>query len=394
MTMMLLKADVAAEYRHAHRSGTVAYSRDRAQAFRVEAAARSGAERVMTVSGDVAQISVTGLLVKQPDLIAEMLGYEQTSYSDVQDALALADSSPNVKRIVLSIDSPGGYVSGLFELLQALVAVNKPIIANASCACSAAYAIAATASKIRAVTPASEFGSIGVAKSIWVDEHEVHIASTDAPNKRPNVATEAGQDAVRSELDQIHALFVESIARGRKTTTAKVNADFGRGGVVLALDARKRGMIDSIIDPPGSKSKASATADPRADLAGYLTQRCRPMLGESDLEFAERACKVMDQARAVRDRGGSVADFNALFDDGADAVTGTTSRPRSMLDVFASDLPGNPDEPGDLGDQVAARLQARRGARAQPRDAGDRMADLLGWPLDPLDPSTHATRKR
>ena len=64
---------------------------------------------------------------------------------------------------MLSIDSPGGTVAGLFETLAALDATGKSIRVRSSAAHSAAYAIAAVAGPIEAVTPVSMFGSIGVA---------------------------------------------------------------------------------------------------------------------------------------------------------------------------------------------------------------------------------------
>jgi ClpP class serine protease len=44
----------------------------------------------------------------------------------------------------------------------------------------------------------------------------------------------------------MHDLFVDAIAGGRKTTAKKVNAEFGQGATLLAEEALKRGMIDSI----------------------------------------------------------------------------------------------------------------------------------------------------
>ena len=65
----------------------------------------------------------------------------------------------------------------------------------------------------------------------------MQIASSAAPNKRPDVSTPAGQAVVRAELDDLHALFAERIAKGRshatgKTyTVAQINSDFGAGGM-------------------------------------------------------------------------------------------------------------------------------------------------------------------
>lgn len=273
--MWLLKTEVLGELRALVRGGA---SADDRRAFEAHCAAEAaqplgtrpmyGAAAVrvaslprnMTVAGNVAQISVEGLLTEKPDFWAWLLGMGNTTYASIVTALAAADADPNIKEIVLQVNSPGGSVAGLFETLAAISATKKPMRSRASLAASAAFAIVAAAGPIEATTFASEFGSIGVAASIFLDEQTIDIASTEAPNKRPDVTTPEGVAVIREELDALHALFAQEIAMGRKATTgdeemtvARVNADFGRGSVLLAKDAKKRGMIDSL---PKSTARA------------------------------------------------------------------------------------------------------------------------------------------
>ena len=374
----LLRSDTAAELRHALKS-PAAFDVERRERFMADASARRSS--ALSVSGDIAQINVVGLLTKTPDFVAMLFGFGNTTYGEISDALASADADPRVSRLVMNVDSPGGTVAGLFEALQALSAFTKPVSVVASCACSAAYAIAAVAGKITAVTPASEFGSVGVACSILVDDQVVDLASTNAPNKRPDVRTPEGQGAVRAELDAIHDLFVKAIADGRKTDTATVNQTFGRGGVMLASAARRAGMIDRVASPAGKKT---ASADPYVDLGAYVAQRAGgPMPGEDELGFAERIGELMAKCRTMRARGASVSEFIALFDrddEDDETAAGLPPPPRGMR--------GSPYEPGDIGDQVAARFEALRGGRPLsgereaaayhgPKDLGDRVADLM-----------------
>ena len=62
------------------------------------------------------------------------------------------------------------------------------------------------------------------------------------------MSTEDGKAIVREELDALHEIFVDAIASGRDTTVEKVNADFGQGATLLAEEALKRGMIDTVAD--------------------------------------------------------------------------------------------------------------------------------------------------
>lgn len=217
-----------------------------------------GMPDIMTVAGDVAEIRIEGLLTEKPDFWA-WLFYGNTAYEDIRTSLALAGSDSQVKRAQLLVASPGGYTTGLFDTLAALEAFSKPITTRASLAASAAYALASFGGKIEATSIAAEFGSIGVAAQFWVDEHVIDIASSGAPNKRPDVTTPEGQAIVRAELDAIEEIFVDAIARGRGTTSKLVLSDFGRGGVFLANEAKKRGMIDRVHKAAASGKSASAT---------------------------------------------------------------------------------------------------------------------------------------
>jgi len=86
------------------------------------------------------------------------------SYTNIQNQLVEAMKNPDIKGILLDVDSPGGQASGCFELADIVLDARerKPIwsIANAM-ACSAAYALASSATRFH-VTPSAEVGSIGV----------------------------------------------------------------------------------------------------------------------------------------------------------------------------------------------------------------------------------------
>lgn len=216
-------------------------------------AASSGDPRILTRAGDVAEITVEGVLTAKPDYYAYYYGGGNTTYPEIIRSLQLASSDPNIKRVVLNVCSPGGYVGGLFDALGALEAFAKPKETYAAMADSAAFAIAALGGKITATSPAAEFGSVGVcATYVQYDFEKVfEITSSNAPNKRPDPATPEGQKVIREQLDAFEDLFIDAIARGRMTTKDDVKLNFGRGGVLLAAAAKKAGMIDRVAKSPG-----------------------------------------------------------------------------------------------------------------------------------------------
>jgi ClpP class serine protease len=219
-------------------------------ASEAEARSDTGMPRNMRIAGDVAEIRIEGILTPKFDVIAWLFGGGNTTYEQIQSALAIAEADPIVRRVEMFIDSPGGSVAGLFETVAAIEAFKKPITVRASYAASAAYTLAAAAGKITAISKAASFGSVGVVQTFYADEQIVDVTSTEAPKKRPDITTEEGKAIVREYLDAIHQLVVESIAAGRsrasgqEVTPKKVNAEFGRGAMLIARDAKARNMID------------------------------------------------------------------------------------------------------------------------------------------------------
>ena len=112
--------------------------------------------------------------------------------------------------------------------------------------CSAAYAIASQCDSIITASEGEGIGSIGIVVDCCIDDSYVSITSSNAPNKRPDVATEEGVNQIRKELDAYEELFIEAIASGRSTTTEEVIKKYGQGSVTTARNALKYGMIDSI----------------------------------------------------------------------------------------------------------------------------------------------------
>jgi ClpP class serine protease len=226
----------------------------------------------LNVKNGTAEIAVDGVLTERPSFLAFLFGGGNTSYLGIRNALAKADADPTVREARFTINSPGGEVSGLFETLSAVEVFSKPKSVISSKAASAAYAIASAAGAITATNSAAQFGSIGVVQSFTVDAKRVDVTSTDAPNKRPDVTTEEGKAVVRAELDAVHELFVEAIARGRKASVTDVNTKFGRGGIVLARTAKQLGMIDAI----------SGTTNPTTTgTSAYARAEENPMTGKT-----------------------------------------------------------------------------------------------------------------
>ena len=221
------------------------FDQGRAEAF---LQVQSAGEGILIRDGSTARIPVRGVLTKAPDFFFSIFdGGSGTVYGDIIAAIAEAEADSAISRIVLEIDSPGGMVVGLFDVVSAIAGTSKPIEAEiADIAASAAFAVAAATDRITVNNPMAEVGSIGIQVSQFISESRVTVRSTAAPKKNPDAGTSEGVELIRAELDAVHAEFAGLIARGRGVSVEQVNVNFGQGGMVIAEVALAAGMIDAI----------------------------------------------------------------------------------------------------------------------------------------------------
>jgi len=384
--MWLLEAGVRQAMQVAEKSGFKFTAKQQAQfdaQFSTENVS-SGNNRLLTVAGDNAQISVRGVMTQEPSFMAMIFGGGNTTYPEIISAIDTAERDDSVTNIVYEIDSPGGGFDGLFNMLAAMQSATKPskaIISNVGA--SAAFAMATQADEVVASNIAARIGSVGVVATFYDDENEISITSTDAPKKRPNVRTEEGVAMVREELDAMHEIFVDAIAQGRGTTAEKVNADFGRGGTVLANEAVKRGMIDAVAtsSPKAVKTiKTTTTANsgnqPEAtkmDLKDLKSQHPDTFAAAVQQGVVEERDRVTAHL-VMGESSGDIKTANASIRNG-DAMTATLSatymtfgmnrsdvnaRDKDNLEANAGDA-ANTESNDDKGGDVVGLIEARLG---------------------------------
>lgn len=210
--------------------------------------------RTVSMRDGVAVIPVTGPIFRYANLFTEISGATSTGTlaRDIQSAL----DNKYVRGIVLDINSPGGEATGINELGKLIRSGRaiKPIKAYAGgTMASAAYWLGSAAGEV-IIDDTAALGSIGVlmsyldtsARDAKSDVRTVEIVSSQSPDKRINPATDEGRAKVQAIVDALAEVFVSAVAANRGTTTEKVLADFGRGGVLIGAAAVKAGMADRI----------------------------------------------------------------------------------------------------------------------------------------------------
>lgn len=113
----------------------------------------------MRIEDGVAIIPIDGPVARGVSGMEKLFGV--VDMQDIGAELAQAEANPDVRSIVLEIDSPGGTVNGTPELARQIANSSKPTFAFSSgLAASAGYYLMAAADNV-VVTPSAKIGHIG-----------------------------------------------------------------------------------------------------------------------------------------------------------------------------------------------------------------------------------------
>jgi capsid assembly protease len=248
-----------------------------------------------------------------------------TSYEAIRTQFREALNDRSVEAILLDIDSPGGEVAGVFDLVDEIYAARgiKPIyaVANES-AFSAAYAIASATDRVF-LPRTGGMGSIGVLY-VHADRSGFNektgfkytpiFAGARKNDFSPNdPLSDEARVIAQSQLDEIYDVFVRTVARNRGLSKARVRgtdaAMFQGDGAVsqgLADEVRSFAEIFEMIQPkkkggramaeaPKSPSIVAGGSDAALDASGNATmQNVEQIRAE-----AESRGKEAEQARVV-----------------------------------------------------------------------------------------------
>ena len=209
------------------------------------------------VVGGVAVVQVAGTLVQKLGTLRPYSG--MTGYDGIRQNFLTALGDPEVKAIVLDIDSPGGEVSGCFDLVDTIYAArgDKPIWAILNeAAYSAAYAIASAADRIY-VPRTGGTGSVGV---IWI--HMDWSKALDRAGFKATILTYGDRKAdghpeielspeaqtrFQADIDTMGELFVETVARNRNIPAEQVRAM--QAVTYLGAAGVTQGLADGVMAP-------------------------------------------------------------------------------------------------------------------------------------------------
>lgn len=226
-----------------------------------------------SVEDGVAVISLEGVIAKRANLFTAISGGASSQLFARDVRAALADRE--VKAILVEIDSPGGAVDGSQTAAQALASVRgaKPVavLADGTIA-SAAYWIGAQAEEVFLASDTTVAGSIGVVAT-HVDvsraEEQYGRKTTEiVAGRYKRIASqygplsEEGRAVIQDQVDQVYAVFVESVAAARGATVERVLAEMADGRLFVGRKAVEAGLADGIASRDAVLSRLRARARP------------------------------------------------------------------------------------------------------------------------------------
>ncbi|MEM7412481.1 MAG: signal peptide peptidase SppA [Myxococcota bacterium] len=174
--------------------------------------------------------------------------------------LAGLAADPQVRAVVLRIDSPGGDALASDLLWRALRALRreKPLVASiGGVAASGGYYLACAADQIFAERT-SVTGSIGVIggkldlsglyERLGIGRDGVERGARAGMLSETRGFRDDEREAVAAEMQELYRIFLERVAEGRGTTVDAI-APIAEGRVYAGADALKLGLVDRLGGP-------------------------------------------------------------------------------------------------------------------------------------------------
>ena len=280
------------------------------------------ADRNYGITGNgTAVLELKGAFVNAdlPPFIERLFGVR--GYASMQrdfDALA---QDPEVKRVILDVDSTGGATSGIYDTIQALEslrAAKSVATYSSNFMCSAAYWIGSSVDMIGA-SPMCATANIGAMlihteSSAAMQQRGVKATVIRSrPNKGLGTSAEPLSPEGRVELENhinfIHDKFVEQVSANRRISVETLESGISDGSVFYAQDAKKNGLIDSIGSFDEFVSQFEA-----ADVRSNATSGSIPLnttLGAGNMDLTQALAKIAEMETEAANQTAKVSQLDA-----------------------------------------------------------------------------------
>lgn len=261
--------------------------------------------------GEIGIITISGALQHREDVWSRF--FETSTYEQIRNDFKSALQDSSVKAILLDIESPGGEAAGVFDLADEIyqARTQKPVFAFANeYAFSAAYAIAAAASKIY-LPRTGQVGSVGVIavhvdQSGWDEKIGLKYTPIFAGDRKNDFSphSELSEEAYKSakaSVDKAYGFFVEAVAAYRGIPKQSVIDT--QAGLFDGSDAVKAGLADAVMSFEQAKAsiRAQISISQTTKVKGKNTMDANEVKGKLSaiLEAGDEAEKALAEAGYV-----------------------------------------------------------------------------------------------
>lgn len=288
----------------------------------------------------IAVIPISGPIFRYANILTDISGATSVEVLATDFRAALDD--PNIRGIVLEIDSPGGQIAGISEFADQVANAGKPTVAYISdLGASAGYWIASAAEQV-IIRDTAAAGSVGVVATLRRDKKDdrIQIVSSQSPRKRVDPETEDGRAVLQAVVDDIADVFIARVASFRGVSADHVLEHFGQGGILVGRNAVRAGLADglgsleSIIaglagtSPGGKTMRSKTTPEPAPGVAGSPPKLDRDTLAA---EHPELLAEIVEEAKAAGFEAGREAGWKS----------GAEHERTRIMNVKAAALPGH-----------------------------------------------------
>ena len=208
---------------------------------------------VESLGGNVALIPIEGVITGSKD--SEFIFENIASSQEIVEFIEKADKNPNIKAIILEINSPGGSAVASEEIANAVKKTNKTTVAwIREVGASGAYWVASAADYVVA-NRVSITGSIGVIASYLefpglLESYNVtyrrlvsgKFKDIGSPFKE---ITEEEKAIFQQSLDAIRDYFVSEVAKNRNMNKKDIDK-IANGLFYLGAQAKELGLADEL----------------------------------------------------------------------------------------------------------------------------------------------------
>jgi protease-4 len=195
--------------------------------------------------------------ISQPNLMTIKLDKEINNIDKLLAQISKAQTSPNIKGVLLEVNSPGGALAPSIELSMAIRSLNsvKPVVAYAAGSMTSGSYYASIWSRKIIANPGAFIGSIGVlfqapnikplADKIGIKEQVIAAGEYKQMGTFTRSWNEQEKSALQELVSDAYKLFIKDVSSARKLPLSKAT-QFANARVFIASKAKKMGLIDEV----------------------------------------------------------------------------------------------------------------------------------------------------